>query len=138
VLQRVLKVFVFGTCKCCQVHQQEIPGRFWVETCSNCSSFRVEHSASNAAPNLTETATHFQPEFPVATKGALPTGLGNKGRVGEGKAVYALALHSKAVAMTSIPAYNAAAATELSVGGATSICAVFRTHAVYASLCSSF
>ena len=56
-------------------------------------------------------------EFPAATPGALPTGLGNKGRVGEGKAVYSLALHSKAVSMTSIPVYNAAAATELSPSG---------------------
>ena len=67
------------------------------------------HTISHKIDNL--------PEFPASTKGALPTGLGNKGRVGEGKAVYALALHSKAVAMTSIPVYNAAAATELSVGG---------------------
>ena len=56
-------------------------------------------------------------EFPAATPGGLPTGLGNKGRVGEGKAVYALALHSKAVSMTSIPVYSAAAATELSPEG---------------------
>ena len=56
-------------------------------------------------------------EFPASTPGALPTGLGSKGRVGEGKAVYALALHSKAVSMTSIPVYTAAASTELSPSG---------------------
>jgi hypothetical protein len=56
-------------------------------------------------------------EFPASTPGALPTGLGSKGRVGEGKAVYALALHSKAVSMTSIPVYTAAACTELSPSG---------------------
>jgi hypothetical protein len=56
-------------------------------------------------------------DFPASTPGALPTGLGSKGRVGEGKAVYALALHSKAVSMTSIPVYTAAACTELSPSG---------------------
>ena len=90
-----------------------------LEAATNCKSVHAQHSASIPPPNLTETATHFPPEFPLVTKGAFPTGLGNKGRVREGKAVYALALHSKAVAMTSIPAYNAAAATELSIGGAT-------------------
>ena len=52
--------------------------------------------------HVSEGELELLEDFPSATKGALPTGLGEKGRVGSGRAVYALALHSVATARISV------------------------------------
>ena len=55
--------------------------------------------------------------FPSATPGTLPIGLGSSGRVGDGRQVFALALHSRAISRASMHVLNLARLTELSENG---------------------